>query len=180
MRPLNSVIQRPDWRIGLIALLVVSLDQFTKAIVLRCLGEGQEKIMVAGFFRFVCWFNTGAAWSFLRGQNGWLAVVAGVAVVVLFLSKHHFYSHTVLGQAAFGLIFGGIIGNLIDRIRFKHVIDFIRFYLDQRGGGEIGFPAFNIADSAICTGVALIFLLTWRTEREAKEPKAATPAEQKA
>jgi len=177
MRPLNAIFQKPDWRIVFIALLVAALDQFTKLIVQRFLSEGQEKILVDGFFRFVCWHNTGAAWSFLRGRNGWLAVVAVIAVVVLFASKHHFYAHTALGQAAFGLIFGGIFGNLIDRVRVGYVVDFIRFYLDQRGGSEIGFPAFNVADSAICTGVGLVFLITWRSDRQTK---ATAPAEQKA
>jgi signal peptidase II len=59
---------------------------------------------------------------------------------------------------------------LIDRLLFKHVIDFLYFYVQQRGGSEIGFPAFNVADSAICTGVGLVFLITWRAEK-------ATPAE---
>ena len=175
MRRLNAIFERLDWRkdvrILLIALLVVALDQFTKLLVLRFLPDGREKIVIEGFFRFVCWGNTGSAFSFFRGQNAWLALVAGVAVVVLFLSKHHFYAHTALGQAAFGLIFGGIIGNLIDRIHVKYVIDFLRFYLEQRGGSEIGFPAFNVADSAICTGVGLIFIITWRSDHRAKPPE---------
>ena len=79
--------------------------------------------------------------------------------------------HTLPGQIAFGLIFGGIAGNLTDRLLpGRHaVIDFIYFYLQQRGGGEIGFPAFNIADSAICTGVVLIFLVTWHNEHAPKD-----------
>ena len=177
MRLLRAVFQSPDGRIVLIALLLAALDQFTKLLIVRWLGAGQEKVLIEGFFRFVCWGNTGAAWSFLRGQNGGLAIVAGLAVVVLFASKHHFYAHTALGQAAFGLIFGGILGNLADRLFKGYVVDFIRFYLDQRGGSEIGFPAFNVADSAICTGVGLIFLITWRSDRQAK---AAEAAEQKA
>jgi signal peptidase II len=74
------------------------------------------------------------------------------------------------GQFAFGLIFGGIAGNLTDRLLpgRREVIDFIYFYLHQRGGGEIGFPAFNVADTAICTGVGLIFLITWKSEHAAK------------
>jgi signal peptidase II len=74
----------------------------------------------------------------------------------------------LLGQIAFGLIFGGIVGNLIDRLFRKHVIDFLYFYLQQRGGTELGFPAFNVADSAICTGVALVFIVTLRNEQAAK------------
>jgi signal peptidase II len=72
---------------------------------------------------------------------------------------------------AFGLIFGGIVGNLIDRLWRGHVIDFLYFYLQQRGGGDIGFPAFNVADSAICTGVGLIFLITWKSERDVHSPE---------
>ena len=63
-----------------------------------------------------------------------------------------------MGQIAFGLIFGGIAGNLLDRLlpSRQQVIDFIYFYVNQRDGGEIGFPAFNVADSGICIGVGLV------------------------
>ncbi|HEV2393834.1 MAG TPA: signal peptidase II [Verrucomicrobiae bacterium] len=163
----------PNRRIGLIALLVIGLDQLTKGIVLRLLGYAQEKVVVEGFFKFVHWANTGAAWSLFRGNNEALAVIALLALLILFFSRHHFDSRTLLGQVAFGLIFGGIVGNLIDRLFRHHVIDFLYFYLQQRGGTELGFPAFNVADSAICTGVGLIFLMTWRNERDAKGPASA-------
>jgi signal peptidase II len=143
-------------------------------IVLSWLGYAQEKVVVEGFFKFVHWGNTGAAWSLFRGNNNALALVALAALVILYLSRHHFNARTLTGQLAFGLIFGGIIGNLIDRVWRRHVIDFIYFYLVQRGGGEVGFPAFNVADSAICTGVGLIFLITWKLEHEA--PRAESPA----
>lgn len=163
------MIQTPNRRIGLIALLIVGLDQLTKALVLKFLGYVPgEKVLIDGFFRIVNWGNTGAAWSLFRGNNNILALVALAALVVLFFSRHHFDSRTLLGQIAFGLIFGGIIGNLLDRIFRKQVIDFLYFYVVQRGGGELGFPAFNLADSAICTGVGLIFLLTWKSERQAR------------
>jgi signal peptidase II len=152
-------------RIAGIAFLVVALDQITKHIVLRYLDYSGEKVIIDGFFRLVHWGNTGAAWSLFRGNNAWLALIAIFALVVLFLSRHHFDSRSLLGQFAFGLICGGILGNLIDRLWAKHVIDFLYFYLKQRGGNEIGFPAFNVADSAICTGVGLVFILTWRNEK---------------
>ena len=164
----NIILRTPNRRIALIGLLVVGLDQLTKALVLRFLDYGQERVLVDGFFKFVNWGNTGAAWSLFRGNNGWLALIAIAAIVILFLSRHHFESRTFLGQIAFGLIFGGIIGNLIDRLLRGHVIDFLYFYLQQRGGDIIDFPAFNVADSAICTGVALVFLLTLRNERASK------------
>jgi signal peptidase II len=173
---MKTIWQASNRRIAILALAVIALDQLTKQLVLRLLSGGQEKVIIEGFFRFVCWSNTGAAWSFFRGRNELLAVVAVVALVVLILSRHHFDAHTLLGQIAFGLIFGGIIGNLIDRLRVKHVIDFIYFYLQQRGGTEMGFPAFNVADSAICTGVGLIFLLTWQAEHRTKDTKPAQPS----
>jgi signal peptidase II len=167
MSLLHWILQTPKRRILSISLLVIGLDQLTKQLVVRFLHSQQERVVVDGFFKFVHWANTGAAWSLFRGNNGLLAIVALVAMVVLYFSRHHFYLHTWLGQVAFGLISGGIVGNLIDRLRVKHVIDFLYFYVQQRDGTEIGFPAFNVADSAICTGVALVFLITWKTERSA-------------
>jgi signal peptidase II len=179
MNPLNLLLRTPNRRIALIAALVIALDQLTKQIVLRLLGYAQEKVVIEGFFKFVHWGNTGAAWSLFRGNNEILAGVAIAALLVLFLTRHHFDSRTFLSQFAFGLIFGGIVGNLIDRLWAGHVIDFIYFYVQQRGGREIGFPAFNVADSAICTGVGLVFLITWRSDRKAKTaglPPSERPA----
>ena len=94
------------------------------------------------------------------------------ALLALFLSRHLFDYRKPRSQVAFGLIFGGIVGNLIDRLQVGHVIDFIYFYA-ERGGRELGFPAFNVADSAICTGVGLVFLITWLNDRQAKRATAA-------
>ena len=171
----SALLRTPNRRIAAIAAIWFALDQLTKFLVLKLLGQGDERIILAGFFKFVHWGNTGAAWSLFRDNNALLAIVALVALLVLFLSRHHFESKTWPGQIAFGLIVGGIAGNLLDRLLPSRngVIDFIRFYLDQRGGGEIGFPAFNVADSGICIGVALVFWLTWKSERAPKPAAAA-------
>jgi signal peptidase II len=171
MAAAQSIFNKSNRRIAALALFILALDQFTKWIVLETLSEYEEKILIPGFFKFVHWGNTGAAWSLFRGNNGALILVAIFALVALFLTRHHFDSHTLAGQIAFGLIFGGIAGNLTDRLLpSRHaVVDFIYFYIQQRNGNEIGFPAFNIADSAICTGVALIFLITWKNEHLPKK-----------
>jgi signal peptidase II len=174
-KPMNVLVRTPNRRVALIALLVIALDQLTKQVVLRFLGYAQEKVIVEGFFKVVHWGNTGAAWSLFRGNNELLAGVALVALLILFLSRHHFDSRTLLSQVAFGMICGGIVGNLIDRLWVGHVIDFIYFYVDLRNGAELGFPAFNVADSAICSGVGLVFLITWRSEHPAK-PAASSPS----
>jgi signal peptidase II len=150
-------------RIGLLACVVFGFDQLTKLAVMSALPMvGLERAVIPGFFRLVHWGNTGAAWSLFSGNNGVLALVAFVALTVLFFTRHHFEVHTLGGQIALGLIAGGIAGNLLDRLRVKHVIDFLYFYVMRRDGLEAGFPAFNVADSAICVGVGLLFLLSLR------------------
>ncbi len=140
------------------------LDQLTKLAVVRRLPEGAEAEVVPGFLKFVHWGNTGAAWSLFHGNNFTLAAVSAVALVLIYLARHHFEVHTRTGQVAIGLICGGIAGNLTDRLVHHHVVDFLRFYLIRRDGVEVGFPAFNVADTAICVGVGLVLLLTWRGE----------------
>jgi signal peptidase II len=170
----ESILNVPNRRVGLLALLIVGLDQATKAGVQRFLEYGDRRVVVDGFFKLVHWGNTGAAWSMFADNNKLLAVVALAALVALFLSRRHFGGDTLLGQIALGVICGGIIGNLIDRLRMHYVIDFIYFYVQQRGGQEIGFPAFNVADSAICVGVGLIFINTWRTDNSSKPVESAS------
>jgi signal peptidase II len=165
------MISLPNKWMMAIALAVVALDQFTKLLVLKLLGYTQERIVIEGFFKFVHWGNTGAAWSLFRDNNSLLAVVSFVALIVLYCARNHFQAGTLGGDIALGLLFGGIVGNLIDRLVRKHVIDFLYFYLHQRGGGEVGFPAFNVADSAICVGVGLLFLLTWQKEEPKRLPR---------
>ena len=153
-----------NWRIASLALFVLALDQFTKWLVLKYLLVGEEKVILSGFFKLVHWTNTGAAWSMFRGNNSILAVVAIVALVALIAVRHHFDPHTLGGQLSLGLIFGGIVGNLVDRIFRDHVVDFLYFYVTRRDGQDVGFPAFNIADSAICVGVGLLLILSWQEE----------------
>jgi signal peptidase II len=160
-------------RIFLIALAVLALDQATKLVVRSLLNLGQEYVVLDGFFKFVHWENTGAAFSFFHNRNDPLAAVSVLALVGLFFWRRHFHIQNILGQISLGLIFGGIAGNLTDRVRFHKVIDFLRFYLNRRGGEEIGFPAFNMADSAICIGVGLLILISWKQEHENANGRAA-------
>jgi signal peptidase II len=154
----------PNRRMATIAFSVLALDQLTKQLVLKFIGRDEEIVVIDGFFRLVHWGNTGAAWSMFSGQNALLAIVSLVALLGLFLWRHHFDTRHWMGQLSMGLIFGGIVGNLIDRLVIHHVVDFARFYIYTRSGAEIGFPAFNVADSAICIGVGLLFVLSWKSE----------------
>jgi signal peptidase II len=155
-----------------VALAVFALDQFTKFLVNHYLDLYDEKIVIPGFFKFVHWGNTGAAWSLFTNRNGLLIIVGVVALLVLFRSRRHFFTHPVMGPLALGLIFGGILGNLTDRVVLKQVTDFLYFYLERRGAGPIGFPAFNVADSAICIGVGLIFISSLKKDLPLASPPA--------
>src|SRR5687768_4242362 len=101
-------------RIAWIALAITFFDQLTKWAVLQFLGFAEEKVVIDGFFKFVHWGNTGAAWSLFHGNNELLAIVSLVSLLALFVWRRHFDSRSLMGQIAMGLIFGGIIGNMID------------------------------------------------------------------
>jgi signal peptidase II len=166
------MISTANRRMALIAALVLALDQATKSLVLQCLGPRGERIVIDGFFRLVNWGNTGAAWSIFRNRNEPLAWVSLAALFGLLYWRRHFHIQTLLGQISLGLICGGIAGNLVDRVLRQQVIDFLRFYLFTRNGVEVGFPAFNIADSAICVGVGLLILVSIRLESAAARSPA--------
>ncbi len=138
-----------------LALVVLLADQFTKVLIVSSyqLGEG---FAVTSFFNIVRVHNEGAAFSFLASAGGWqrwfftgLGVVAA-AVMVWMLKKHP-------GQKLFGFaiacILGGAIGNVIDRVLYGYVVDFLDFHY-----AGIHFPAFNLADSGITLGAACLIL----------------------
>ncbi len=155
---------------AVLAGTVFALDQLTKLAVIKLLPTPyySEVHVLPGFLRLVHWHNTGAAWSMFSNNNLILAVISAVAFVALVLARRRFGCDTLLGWIALGLIFGGILGNLLDRLlpSRHHVIDFLYFHLFTRSGRELGFPAFNVADSAICVGVGLLFILSWRNDKK--------------
>ncbi len=158
-------------RISIIAVSIALLDQLTKRLVVNYLNPTDEWVVVDGFLKIVHWGNTGAAWSMFHGNNKFLAIVSLVALVGLILFRKYFAIQSKAGQVAFACVLGGITGNMIDRFFVHHVIDFLRFFIYPRGGNEIGFPAFNVADISICLGVGLLFMISWQTEVS----KPATP-----
>ena len=153
---------KPDRRIAIIALSIIAFDQLTKAVVVRFMERYSEVVVIDGFFRFVHWGNTGAAWSMFHGNNEFLAIVSLIALAGLVLLRSNFGTEHMIGQVAVGLICGGIAGNAIDRLFVGHVTDFLYFYLYPRGSlGEAGFPAFNVADSAICVGAVCLAITSY-------------------
>ena len=136
-----------------LSVVVVLIDQVTKLWVGHGFGYGESKT-VTDFFNLVLVYNSGAAFSFLSDAGGWqrwllsaVAVTASVWIIWL-LSRH---AHQRLFSCALALILGGALGNLVDRVMYGYVVDFLDFYW-----GAHHFPAFNVADSAVSCGAALL------------------------
>ncbi len=137
-----------------LALAVFVLDQLSKAWIYATMplgSYGRTGIeVIPNFFYLVHVGNTGAAWSMLSGKSFFLALLALATLAAIFIWRHALGLRDRLTQVAFGLLCGGIIGNLVDRLVHGHVIDFVDLHF-----GSYVYPTFNIADSGICIGVGL-------------------------
>ena len=139
-----------------IAFIIMLIDQLTKITITRTFQLGEEKF-VTSFFNLVLAYNKGAAFSFLHNAGGWqryffTGIGIAAAVYIIYLLKKH--GGQRMFSWALSLVLGGAIGNVIDRLLYGHVIDILDFH--WAGWGH--FPAFNIADAAICIGAALFIL----------------------
>ncbi len=145
------------------------LDQATKWLVSQTLPLGSfhpphNIEVIPGFFNIVHVGNTGAAWSLFTGYSFVLAIVAFVALFLIWLFRKSLQLEETPAQWAFGLIIAGIIGNLIDRIHLGHVIDFLDFYHNN-----YHFPSFNVADSCITVGVTIYAIFSFREQKNSEE-----------
>jgi signal peptidase II len=138
-----------------ISVIVILLDQLSKITMTKLFSYG-ESMPVTSFFNLVLAYNPGAAFSFLANESGWqrhLFTAIGIcaALYILYLIRNN--SSQRLFCWALAMILGGALGNVIDRLMYGHVIDFLDFYYKHSH-----FAAFNLADSAICLGAALFIL----------------------
>jgi signal peptidase II len=169
---LPVVVTRRWWLWLLLAVLIVIADQVSKAWILSWLRPGEERALT-GFFSLVLAFNAGAAFSFLGGAAGWQRYVFGAVAVaasalIVFLLRR---GGGRLYCAALSLILGGALGNLWDRVTLGRVVDFLLFHnflpAGLPGAALVDpFPAFNIADSAISVGAALLLVDSFRRQPE--------------
>lgn len=153
-----------------LAAVVIGLDQWSKLAVLDHFFEG-ESLPVTGFFNLVLVYNPGAAFSFLADHSGWqrwFFVVLAVVVCAWLINLIWRHRHEVLQPASFALIVGGALGNVIDRLIHGRVVDYLDFFI-----GAHHWPAFNLADSAICVGVVLMIVAQIAEERRTRA--ARTP-----
>lgn len=151
------------WKWYGLALLVLVLDQVSKTWFSANL-EYARPWVITDFFNFTLLHNTGAAFSFLSDSGGWqrwfFSVIAAVVSAVLVVWLARLDAAKRCEAAALGLVLGGALGNLIDRVQFGYVVDFIVVHYQNNY-----WPAFNIADSAICVGAVLLLIDGFRQGR---------------
>jgi signal peptidase II len=138
-----------------ISAIVIGLDLYTKHLIQGAFAFG-EQLKITTFFDLVHYHNEGAAFGFLNDAGGWqkwffTAIAAIAAIVITYLIRKH--STQKLFCLGLSLVLGGALGNLYDRITLGYVVDFLNFHWNSHV-----FPAFNLADSAICVGVGLLLL----------------------
>ena len=137
----------------LLAAAVLALDQAAKLAALRAFADGGSLSVVPGLFDLRLVLNDGAAWGILAGRQ-WLLVLVSAAMLALLAAERRALLATRLSRFAAALLAGGILGNLVDRLRTGLVVDFVSVHWRDAWT----FPTFNLADSAICIGVALLVL----------------------
>lgn len=146
-----------------LAGLALLLDQASKLAILAAFAPYRDQYEVTSFFRLVHWHNPGAAFSFLADQPGWQRLFfSGVALIASGVILHLLRKpqDSPWFAPALALILGGAIGNLIDRLAYGHVVDFLLFHWR-----DWYYPAFNIADSAITLGAGLLIWDAWRPKK---------------
>ncbi len=147
---------------------IIVLDQITKVIVEERFELYESIVVLEGFFSLTYILNPGAAFGFLADQNATFRMIffLSVSVIALVLLGAFFRdtpTEDTMGLTAISLLFGGAIGNLIDRIRLGEVIDFLDFYINEHH-----WPAFNVADSAITVGISLLMFHLFLHKEDSK------------
>lgn len=144
-------------QLAAVALLVIFLDQLSKWYLLDVVNvPAREPIVLSDFFRLVMVWNQGISFGMLNAGSDfmpWFLVVMAVLISAL-LARMGLKSDLRFERIGYAMVIGGALGNVIDRVRFGAVADFFYFHL-----GDLGWPAFNVADGCICVGVCLLLLM---------------------
>lgn len=135
-----------------IALLVVILDQLVKFLIKKNFQLNQSTPLIKNIFHLTYVTNTGSAFGLFKGLNVFFILFSIIVVIAIFYYLKRIVKNEKMLQFAIGLLLGGTIGNLIDRMVYGHVIDFIDFRI---------WPVFNVADSAVTISVLFMIFLLW-------------------
>jgi signal peptidase II len=148
-----------------LSLPLYLLDQCTKQLVLRSISPYQARVVVPDFFSLVSVTNTGAAFGSFKGNNTFFIVISVVALVVVTVLLVRRRQPDAWRDLSLALLLAGILGNLTDRLLYRHVIDFLLFNLHIRYADP--WPAFNVADSCISIAVVLFVIHSFGNQKSA-------------
>ena len=176
MRPLRPYLSllAPYKRFWAMYCAVLVCDQLTKLVVLHTTEPNSHREVIPGFFWISHVYNKGAAWSLMAGNQWWLVILALVALTAMYRWRKEIGLMDPFVQLTLGAFAGGAIGNVIDRLAYDHVVDFLRFRIPVI---RYDYPVFNIADIGITLGA---IAYTWHgffpTKTPATGPGGETPA----
>ncbi|MGY3713990.1 signal peptidase II [Sutcliffiella cohnii] len=148
----------------LIALFIIALDQLTKWLVVKNMQIGESITIIENFLYITSHRNPGAAWGILAGQMTFFYIVTLIVVLGLIYYIMKLPKDQMIFGIALSLMLGGAIGNFIDRLLRKEVVDFVNTYIFT-----YDFPIFNVADSALVVGVGIVLVLTLLEGKKEKE-----------
>ncbi|WP_182199090.1 signal peptidase II [Paraliobacillus salinarum] len=154
-------------RYYIIAFIIIMIDQLTKWWVVANMELRESITIIENFFYITSHRNTGAAWGILAGQMGFFYIITTIVVIVIVYYIQKYAKDSLLTGISLALILGGAIGNFIDRLFRKEVVDFFDVYI-----GSYDYPIFNIADSSLVIGVILVFIATFIDEKKKGNKRA--------
>ncbi|HLR71137.1 MAG TPA: signal peptidase II [Pseudogracilibacillus sp.] len=157
------------YRYYLLAFIVILLDQWTKWLVVTYMNVREQIPIIENFFSITSHRNQGAAWGILQGQMVFFYVVTVIVIIGIVYMMQKYALENKLLAISLSFILGGAIGNFIDRLFRKEVVDFLDFIIFT-----YDFPIFNIADSALTIGVFLFIIVTFLDEKKAKKGHKAS------
>lgn len=150
----------------IIALFVIALDQLTKWLIVKNLELGESIKVIEDFLYITSHRNKGAAWGILQGQMWFFYIITVIVVIgIIYYIQKAAKGKWLLG-ISLGLMLGGAIGNFIDRVFRKEVVDFVNTYIFG-----YDFPVFNVADASLVVGVGMLMVQMFLEEREMKKEK---------
>ena len=154
---------------GIAILFLVLLDQGTKSWVMHSISFQESIPVIPGIFNLTHVYNTGAAFGMLHDSNLFFMVLSTVVLIGLIVMRRHFAGK--LMGTGWVLLVAGIIGNVADRVRIGHVVDFLDFQF-----GSYHWPSFNVADSCICIAAGLFLLSSFQSPSSSAPLSAKEPS----
>jgi signal peptidase II len=151
--------------IFIISFIILILDQISKLALGLCLKINESKVLIKNFFNLTFVYNDGAAFSILKNQR-LLLILAGIISLYLLYKFTNDFKENKRNTLAFGLLIGGILGNLLDRIFLGYVRDFLDFRIFN-----YNYPVFNLSDCAIFVGVLLLIYAVFKGEEDGSKSK---------